>query len=96
MINPEIDQYGTKRWFNDKNQLHNENGPAIEWISGSIAWWVDGEPHRINGPAYEYADGTKLWYVDGEIYHYNQTYQKAAGISDEDMAMIVLKYGNVT
>ena len=32
---------GTKFWhLND--QLHREDGPAIEWTNGSKSWWLKG------------------------------------------------------
>jgi hypothetical protein len=58
---------GTKHWFlND--QLHREDGPAVECVSGTKVWYQNGEPHREGGPACEYADGGKYWYQNGK-YH---------------------------
>jgi len=38
---PEIDQYGTKRWF--KNGLrHRDNGPAVIWATGEEFWYENG------------------------------------------------------
>jgi hypothetical protein len=28
-------------WLND--QLHREDGPAIEWADGTKSWWLNGE-----------------------------------------------------
>ena len=37
-----IDNYGTKRYYlND--QLHRENGPAIECPSGNKLWYLNGK-----------------------------------------------------
>jgi len=37
------DQYGTKRWFNDKGELHRDGDlPAIEYSSGTKAWYANG------------------------------------------------------
>ena len=53
-------EYGTKRWYNDKGKLHRENGlPAIEWANGDKEWFLNGKLHRENGPAVESANGTK-------------------------------------
>ena len=52
------------RWYNDKDQLHRLDGPAVEWADGSKSWWVDDKLHRLDGPAVEYADGDKSWYVN--------------------------------
>ena len=50
--------------MNDK--LHREDGPAIEYASGSKSWYLNGKLHREDGPAIEYADGNKSWYLNGE------------------------------
>ena len=58
----EIDKYGTKRWFNLKNELHRENDkPAIEYFYGSKSWYLNGKRNR-EGSAIEYASGDKCWY----------------------------------
>ena len=58
---------GTIRWYNEKEQLHRENGPAHEGVDGHKEWWVNGKRHREDGPAYEGDDGIKEWYIDGKI-----------------------------
>lgn len=56
---------GTKRWFlND--ELHREDGPAIEYIRGSKLWYLNGKLHRVAGPAIKGADGSKAWYLEGK------------------------------
>ena len=39
----EIDEYGTKYWYNDKRQFHREDSPAIEWLDGDKEWWINGK-----------------------------------------------------
>jgi hypothetical protein len=63
-----VDHDGTKRWYNEKNQLHREDGPAIEGSDGTKYWYKNGKLHREDGPAIEYADGKKEWWVYGEQY----------------------------
>ena len=58
----ETDSYGTICYYNDLNQLHREDGPAIEYADGSKYWYLNGQNHREGGPAIEHADGTKCWY----------------------------------
>ena len=55
-------------YYKDKNMtiLHREDGPAIEWASGSKEWYLNGKPHRVNGPAVEYANGAKYWFLNGK------------------------------
>ena len=59
-----IDEYGTKRYYlND--QLHRVDGPAIEYVDGSMEWHLNGKRHRVDGPAVEKANGTRYWYLSG-------------------------------
>jgi hypothetical protein len=66
MINPQIDGYGTKRWYNEQGELHREDGPAIEYANGIKKWYLNGLLHREDGPAIEYVTGNKEWYLNGE------------------------------
>ena len=54
------------QWFNDKDERHRLDGPALEGGNGDKEWWVNNKLHRLDGPAIEYADGDKEWYVDGK------------------------------
>ena len=38
-----VDKYKTICWYNEKNQLHRLNGPAIEWADGTKEWYVEGK-----------------------------------------------------
>ena len=67
MIERKIDGLGTHRWYND-GELHRENGPAIEYFSGSKSWWVNGKRHRDDGPAIVRPDGSKEWWINGKEY----------------------------
>ena len=60
------DRDGTTRYYNEQNQPHREDGPAVEYADGTKSWWVNGKRHREDGPAIEWADGTKEWWVDGK------------------------------
>ena len=64
----ETDSYGDIYYYNDLNQLHREDGPAIEDADGSKWWYRNGQLHREDGPAVEYADGKKCWYRNDQ-YH---------------------------
>lgn len=59
-----VDDYGTTRWYNDKGQLHRENGPASETKIGSKWWLINGELHREDGPAIEYTSGNNYYYLN--------------------------------
>ena len=56
---------GTKRWYlND--QLHREDGPAVEYANGDKFWHLNDKLHREDGPACEWANGSKSWYLNGK------------------------------
>ena len=63
MSNPEIDKYGTKRWYVN-GKPHRIDGPAVESFNGYKEWRVNGLYHRLDGPAIEWPDGGKTWYVN--------------------------------
>ena len=62
----EVDRVGTVSYRNSDDQLHREDGPAIEWADGSRFWYRNGKLHREEGPAVEWADGSLQWFLDGK------------------------------
>ena len=40
-------------WFSGNN-LHREDGPAIEFKGGRKEWWQNNHRHRLDGPAIIY------------------------------------------
>ena len=62
----EVDMCGTRRYYNSADQLHRENGPAVEGADGGKFWYQNGQLHRTDGPAVAYANGVKRWYINGE------------------------------
>lgn len=67
-MNPIVDEFGTKKWTNEIGLLHREDGPAIEYTSGSRSWYKNGLLHREDGPAIEHVDGTKEYWSNGKKY----------------------------
>jgi len=65
---PEIDEYGTQRWFNKDGKLHRENDlPARIRTHCGKSWWKNGKRHRDNDlPAIIWHSGDKEWWVNGE------------------------------
>jgi len=63
--NPVIDEDGDKYWYNDHDEYHREDGPAVEYADGSKWWYINNELHREDGPAIEYINGSKWWYING-------------------------------
>jgi len=64
-MNPHIDRFGNRQWFNEKTKLHRIDGPAEIYESGYKAWWINGKRHRDDGPAVVYSDGTEIWWING-------------------------------
>jgi hypothetical protein len=69
-MNPVVDTFGTKRWYNDNRRFHRDDGPAVEYqheyTNGSKEWYIDGRLHRLDGPAIEWNDGDQEWYINGK------------------------------
>jgi len=63
-----VNNEGTIHWYNKEGQRHREDGPAIECVNGTKAWYNNGKQHREDGPAVEYANGDKSWYLDDVKY----------------------------
>lgn len=63
---PYVNSNGDEIWFNQYEQIHRDDGPAIIQKDGSRKWYKDNELHRDDGPAIELSSGTKAWYKDGE------------------------------
>ena len=51
-----------------KGKHHRDDGPAIEYATGSKHWYKEGNLHRDDGPAIEYATGSKHWYKEGKLH----------------------------
>ena len=62
-----VDADGTKRWYNEQNQLHRDGDlPAVKFSDGTKHWYKNGKLHRDGDlPAMEFNDGSKEWYKDG-------------------------------
>ena len=64
-------------YYNDKGELHREDGPAVEWYIGEKWWYINGKRHREDGPAVELSDGDKWWCLNDETYIYEEDYRDA-------------------
>jgi len=60
------DRDGNKRYYKDKAKtiLHREDGPAVEWFTGSKSWYINNKRHREDGPAVESNTGHKSWWIN--------------------------------
>lgn len=89
-----VNTNGDQLWYKDANRtiLHREDGPTIERADGTKEWFLNSKRHRTDGPAFEFSDGSKSWWLTNIKYLDPKQYQKDAGLSDEDMTMILLRY----
>jgi len=35
-----VDKYGNRRWFNEIDEYHRLDGPALEWANGKNEWYI--------------------------------------------------------
>lgn len=70
LVNP-IVFTNKKEWRNDRKELHREDGPAQEFITGTKMWYQNGKLHREDGPAVEYINGDKVWRQNGKLHREN-------------------------
>ena len=65
-LNVTVDEFGTRIYRNSSGERHRQHGPAVEYLKGTKAWWLNNKRHRTTGPAIEWADGDKSWFLDGK------------------------------
>ena len=65
-----IERYatGVVAYFNDDNDIHRDDGPAIIDHDGTEKWCQYGRLHREDGPAVIYPDGGKEWWYEGQLH----------------------------
>ena len=74
-MNPVIDKYGNKRWYDSDGKWHREDGPAIEYADGDKWWLKHGDWHREDGPAIDCTNGYKFYYLE-DIQYTKEKYWK--------------------
>ena len=62
----EVDEDGTRRYYNTAGQLHRTDGPAIEYAGGCKQWYQNGLPHRTDGPAIISKTGVSSFWLNGK------------------------------
>lgn len=85
---------GTQIWYH-KGLRHRDDGPAVIHVDGTVAWYCHGDRHRTDGPAFIGVGGSMSWYLKGIRFRSSWSYQINSGLTDEQMLMMVLKYGSV-
>ena len=63
----EVDDDGSRRYYNTNGELHRTDGPAVEWSNGVKFWYHNDRLHRTDGPAVEWANGHNEWWINGVI-----------------------------
>ena len=63
-----INEFGTFRYYNENDELHREDGPAIEYADGEKWWFKNAKLHRENGPAIERVSCNNSYYYNGIWY----------------------------
>lgn len=64
-----ISDNGIERWYNENNQLHRENGPAVIWPNNYCEkWYKNGELHREDGPAIIWPNACEQWYKNDQLH----------------------------
>ena len=53
-------------WYNLEDQLHREDGPAMEYENGYKAYYLSGKLHREDGPAIEWGNEYKSYFINGK------------------------------
>jgi hypothetical protein len=55
------------QYYNEDEQLHRLDGPALEYWYGNKFWYKNGKLHREDGPAIiESSTGYKYYFYNGE------------------------------
>lgn len=82
----EEDITGVRRWLNEAGRLHRLDGPAVIFPPATVKW-ADESVTSLITVAY--------WYVNGETFISTTQFQKAAKLTDAEMAAVVLRHGRV-
>ena len=85
---------GSQFWYRD-GILHRDDGPAIVWGDGDREWLLNGQLHRVDGPAIIWMDGAMLWYLNDRWIKSAKRFQHIAGLSDEAMLLLRIRYGEI-
>lgn len=90
-----IREDGAEFWYLH-GRRHRVDGPAVISTNGKHEeWYFHGEFHRVNGPAFILPDGSNRWYISGKRIIERKVYQRLARLSDEEMTLLILKYGDI-
>jgi len=71
-----VEDNGDTWWYNQNDEYHRLDGPAVELVNGHKAWYQNDKRHRLDGPAVEYADGDKEWWIKNRKFTEKQFHTK--------------------
>lgn len=65
-----VNQHGVRyHYVND--EIHCDDGPAIETSSGAKLWYNNNKLHNDNGPAIVNSSGSKEWWFNDKLHNDN-------------------------
>lgn len=88
---------GSESWWH-MGQRHRLDGPAVLDVGNAEIWYYHGKLHREDGPAIIHLYNNPRspeWVIHGKFVASNRQFQKMTGCSDEHLAMLILKYGEI-
>ena len=92
MINPVIDEYGNKQWYDSGGYYHRDGGPAIICANGAKYWYQHDMRHRDDGPAIIASNGENYWYLNDRYLSFDEWLHEV-DMSDEAKVMMKLQHG---
>lgn len=85
---------GVEHWYLH-DVRHRDGGPAITRADGSEVWYHYGLRHRTDGPAVIVPNVMVLWFVDNCQITSPAQFQRLTNCTDEELTMMILKYGDI-
>ena len=77
----------------------DEGNHHYGWYNGegvsSIQLYINMRHHRLDGPAIVYLTGDSYWCINNSQVTNFKDFQEAGGLSDDQMCILRLKYGEI-
>ena len=88
-ITYKVEVYGGGNiYWHLNDEIHREDGPAVEYSNGNKAWFLNGTRHREDGPAVEHSNGDKSWYLNDVEYTEEGFNEKMSSVVEMTIAEI--------
>lgn len=86
-----------KTIYLDAGRLHRreDEGPAVLYANGDVAYYWRGLKHRVRGPAFQSVNGDEFWYYENELHRDERdgvAWHKGQG---EELELIYYKHGRL-